>query len=123
LFIGARVIAVIYVDDILFYAKDDNKITKVITSLQRDHDHGVAIWREGDAEGFVGVSIERRSDSKLVLTQTGLTKRIVKALGLCSSFSTAISTPAETAPLPIGGAVENLLPLNSELIQKRYLLV
>ena len=93
-----KVIAVIYIDDILFYARDDKEITKVITSLQNDH--GVAIRREGDAEGFLGVSIERRHDSKLVLTQTGLTERIIKALGLCSSFSTAIGTPAETAPLP-----------------------
>jgi hypothetical protein len=98
LVIGAKVTAVIYVDDILFYARDDYEITKVITSLQNDH--GMAILHEGDAEGFLGVSIERCHDSKLVLTQTGLTKRIITALGLCSSFSTAIGTPAETAPLP-----------------------
>jgi hypothetical protein len=37
LFIGAKVITVIYVDDILFYARDDKEITKVITSLQNNH--------------------------------------------------------------------------------------
>jgi hypothetical protein len=36
----------------------------------------------------------------LLLTQTGLTKRIVEALGLCSKFSTKVDTPAEAAPLP-----------------------
>jgi hypothetical protein len=98
LFIGSKVIAVIYVDDILFYSKDASEIDKVINTLKDEH--GVAIRKEGDAEGFLGVNIVKRDDSKLVLTQTGLTERIVKALGLCSSYSTAIGTPAETFPLP-----------------------
>jgi hypothetical protein len=34
------------------------------------------------------------------LTQPGLTKRIIEALGLCSNFSTSIGTPVEKAPLP-----------------------
>ena len=34
------------------------------------------------------------------MTQTGLSKRVVEALGLCSKFSTAISSPAEASPLP-----------------------
>jgi hypothetical protein len=40
------------------------------------------------------------SQRRLLLTQTGLTKRIVEALGLCSSNFTAIGTPVETSPLP-----------------------
>ena len=44
--------------------------------------------------------MEKLGDNKLNLTQAGLTERIVKALGLCSSNSTAIGTPAETSPLP-----------------------
>jgi hypothetical protein len=97
LFIGSKVIAVVYVDDILFYARDDNDISAVIAQLKDDH--GVAIRREGNAEGFLGVDI-KPLNGKLVLTQAGLTKRIVEALGLCSSYSTAIGTPAETSPLP-----------------------
>jgi hypothetical protein len=98
LFIGTEVIAVIYVDDILFYSKDPSEIDKVINALKNEHD--VTIRKEGDAEGFLGVDIAKRDDSKLVLTQTGLTERIVKALGLCSSYSTAIGTAAENPHLP-----------------------
>eukprot|EP00804_Cyclotella_cryptica_P024840 CCRYP_001779-RA/>CCRYP_001779-RA protein AED:0.06 eAED:0.06 QI:0/0/0/1/0/0/3/0/1231 len=55
------------------------------------------------AEGFLGVDVKSlgsTSAPRLHLTQVGLAKRIVDALGLCSSFSTAISTPAEISPLP-----------------------
>jgi hypothetical protein len=72
LFIGTKVIAVIYVDDILFYSKDPSEIDKVVNALKNEH--GVAIRKEGDAEGFLGVDITKRDDSKLVLTQTGLTE-------------------------------------------------
>ncbi|KAL7554492.1 hypothetical protein ACHAWF_017943, partial [Thalassiosira exigua] len=39
------------------------------------------------------------------LTQPGLTKKVVEALGLCSKNPTAVSTPAEKAPLhhDVGG--------------------
>ena len=37
---------------------------------------------------------------KLLFTQDGLTKQIMEALMLYSSFSTVIGTPAKSAPLP-----------------------
>eukprot|EP00804_Cyclotella_cryptica_P010321 CCRYP_012254-RA/>CCRYP_012254-RA protein AED:0.10 eAED:0.03 QI:0/0/0/1/1/1/3/0/1268 len=37
---------------------------------------------------------------QITLLQTGLTKCIIDAVGLCSSLSTPINTPAETSPLP-----------------------
>jgi hypothetical protein len=99
LFVGTSVIAVVYVDDILFYSRSQEEISKVVADLRDKHQ--IAIRLEGDAEGFLGVDIKKLGDgSKLLLTQTGLTKRIVEALGLCSSYSTAIGTPAETSPLP-----------------------
>eukprot|EP00804_Cyclotella_cryptica_P001528 CCRYP_003749-RA/>CCRYP_003749-RA protein AED:0.13 eAED:-0.00 QI:0/0/0/1/0/0.33/3/0/1355 len=58
---------------------------------------------EGTAEGFLGVDIVRSPSStspQITLLQTGLTKRIIEAVGLCSSLSTPINTPAETSPLP-----------------------
>jgi hypothetical protein len=100
LFVSDAVIAIVYVDDILFFSKDDNEINRVINNLaSRD----VQIRREGSAEGFLGVDIARIDKGpihQIKLTQSGLTKRIVEALGLCSTNSTAISTPAEAAPLP-----------------------
>ena len=100
LFIGDKVIAVLYVDDVLLYARDDADIDSLLEALRAS---GIAIRREGSAEGFLGVTVERTetaSGSSITLTQAGLTKRIIEALGLCSHFSTSISTPAEAAPLP-----------------------
>jgi hypothetical protein len=101
LFVGSNVIAVVYVDDILFFAKEQAVIDGVIDSLKKS---GVAIRKEGTAEGFLGVDISRSTNKAgqptITLLQTGLTKRIVEALGLNSSLSTKISTPAETSPLP-----------------------
>eukprot|EP00804_Cyclotella_cryptica_P026596 CCRYP_014020-RA/>CCRYP_014020-RA protein AED:0.15 eAED:0.08 QI:0/0/0/0.75/0/0/4/0/791 len=45
-------------------------------------------------------SLGSTSAPRLLLTQAGLAKRIVDSLGLCSSFSMAISMPAEISPLP-----------------------
>jgi len=39
-------------------------------------------------------------DGSITLTQTGLTERIIDALGLHSHYSTKKDTPAEAAPLP-----------------------
>jgi hypothetical protein len=76
-------------------------IQSVIDGLKRK---GIAIRREGTAEGFLGVDIER-SESKegkqqIIFRQKGLTSRIITALGLDSSLSTRLSTPAEVGPLP-----------------------
>lgn len=101
LFVGSKVIAVVYVDDILFFAKDDSDIQSVIDTLKAK---GVGIRQEGTAEGFLGVDIERSTNSKgqpqIILKQTGLIKRIITVLGLDSNLSTKLSTPAEAAPLP-----------------------
>ena len=100
LFFGKNIIAVVYVDDILFFAKEDEHISILIERLKQS---GIAIRREGSAEGFLGVDIERSStdlgQQQLIFRQTGLTKRIVSALGLDGS-TTKCNTPAETSPLP-----------------------
>jgi hypothetical protein len=100
LFVGKTVTAIVYVDDILLFSKSDDDINKVITNL---HSRGIDIRKEGTAEGFLGVAIERVSTGpiqQIKLTQAGLAKRVVEAHGLCSKYSTSISTPAEAAPLP-----------------------
>lgn len=100
LFIGRNITVIVYVDDLLLFAQDKQFIDKLIGNLQGA---GIQIRVEGDAEGFLGVDIKREDTGigpRITLTQEGLAKRIVEALGLCSSFSTAISTPAEASPLP-----------------------
>ncbi|KAL7478975.1 hypothetical protein ACHAW6_005971, partial [Cyclotella cf. meneghiniana] len=102
LFIGKKVIAVTYVDDLLFYACDNNDINQLIAALCADD---ILIRREGTAEGFLGVDVSGTYATTgrtptITLTQKGLTSRIIEALGLCTSFTTKLDTPAELTPLP-----------------------
>lgn len=105
LFIVRSMIVLIYVDDVLMFSKDTTNFDKLINSLKKG---GVAIRKEGTAEGFLGVEVLHKSTlrgPKIKLLQTGLTKRIITALGLDSSASSALDTPAEVSPLPrdLGG--------------------
>ncbi|KAL7548695.1 hypothetical protein ACHAWF_014726, partial [Thalassiosira exigua] len=72
--------------------------------LVRHTPEEIFLRREGMAEGYLGVNIERKN-GHTTLTQPGLTKKVIEALGLCSKNSTAVSTPAEKTPLPrdVGG--------------------
>jgi hypothetical protein len=97
LFIGNHIIVVVYVDDLLLYAREDSTIDKLIKDL---HDDGVWIRKEGSAEGFLGVDIKQNQDGSFTLTQTGLITRVLDALGLHASFTSEKDTPAETTPLP-----------------------
>eukprot|EP00804_Cyclotella_cryptica_P028871 CCRYP_008449-RA/>CCRYP_008449-RA protein AED:0.34 eAED:0.34 QI:0/0/0/0.5/1/1/2/0/327 len=89
-------VVVVYVDDLLIYAKTNSAINALISRLQAA---GICTRREGTAEGFLGVDIVC-SGSTITLLQVGLTKSIIEAVGLSSSLSTSIGTPAETSPLP-----------------------
>lgn len=97
LFIGTHVIVVVYVDDCLLYAKEDKYIEDLLVKLR---ERKVQINREGSAEGFLGVDVSYSDTDSITLTQEGLAKRIIAALGLDGSYSRSTDTPAETAPLP-----------------------
>ncbi len=58
----------------------------------------VALHKEGTAEGYLGVDIQR-DGNKFTFTQTGLTKQIIESSGPDSKFTTAVATPAEKAAL------------------------
>ena len=67
------------VDDTLFYARDKNDIDVVISGLQRA---GMDLEEESDVAGFLGVHIDRRDDGSILLSQKGLTQRIIEALNI-----------------------------------------
>jgi hypothetical protein len=58
----------------------------------------VALHKEGTAEGYLGVAIQRH-ENQITFTQIGLTMRIIDALDLDSKYTTAVATPAEKAAL------------------------
>jgi hypothetical protein len=80
LFFSSTLILIIYVDDILFYCKDEDEIHDFIKQMQSKE---VAIHKEGTVEGYLGVDIHQKG-TQITLTQSSLTKRIIKALGLIS---------------------------------------
>ena len=96
LFCSNNLVVIVYVDDLLIYAREDKDIEDLIKKLQDD---AVLLRREGTAEGYLGIKVER-DGNKTTLSQPGLIKRIIEALGLNSKYSTSISTPAESAALP-----------------------
>ena len=100
LFIGPKVIAVAYVDDLLFWAKDENDITDLMIQLR---ENGLDLEKEDDCAGFLGVDVkvleadENGRATKLELTQAGLIDRVIENLGLNSANGKY--TPAKCEPL------------------------
>ena len=79
----------------MIYGKTDEEINDFIERMKQED---VALHREGTAEGYLGVDIQRKGNT-VTLRQEGLTKRIISALGLDSKMSTSVETPAEKAAL------------------------
>jgi hypothetical protein len=96
LFIGNRVMAVAFVDDILFWSTDQAYINELGSKLR---EQGLLLEQEDDAAGYLGVKMTKTEDGHIEMKQTGLIDRIVEALGLDSKLSTSKWTPAEATPL------------------------
>jgi hypothetical protein len=77
LFVSDRAICTVYVDDTLFFSPRQEYIDEMIVKLE---DSGLSLEAEDDVAGFLGVLIKRRGDGTILMTQPGLTERIVKAL-------------------------------------------
>lgn len=96
LFLSKDLIVLCYCDDILLYSKDKAEFDKFTSAMKSK---GIRLRMEGSAEGFLGIDI-KKEDNQITLSQSGLAKRIVEALGLDSKLSSAVDTPAEASPLP-----------------------
>jgi hypothetical protein len=88
-------IVIVYVNDILIYGRSEAEIDDLIKRLKKNN---IALHKEGTAEGYLGVDIQRDGDNKK-LNQEGLTKCIIEALRLDRKYSTPVGTPAESAAL------------------------
>jgi hypothetical protein len=71
-----------YVNDILIYGKNKDEIDNFIEHMKTED---VALHKMGTAEGYLEVDIKREG-KKITFTQAGLTKPIIKALGLTQNI-------------------------------------
>ncbi len=98
LFIGKGVICITYVDDCLFFAKDQASIDKVIASIQdKKRDDRLELNVEDDVAGFLGILMKKHEDGSVELLQTGLIDRILRVMKLDNCGSKP--TPSDTKPL------------------------
>ena len=85
LFIGPDVMCIVYVDDLIFWSCELANIDRVAMELCK---LGVALEQEDDAAGFLGVKLERDSNTGMLeMKQTGLIDRVIEALGLDDGYA------------------------------------
>jgi hypothetical protein len=96
LFVGEKVTAVVFVDDILFWSSDEAYINELGTKLRGQ---GLLLEQEDDAAGFLGVRMTKTNEGFLEMKQTCLIDRILEALGLDSKLAKNKYTLAEATPL------------------------
>ena len=97
LFIGLKVICICYVDDLIFWARNESDIHTLASQLRN---LGVDLEQEDDAAGFLGVRMVREHKTGLLeMKQTGLIDRIIEALGLDIGTVNGKATPSEGRPL------------------------
>ena len=94
MFVGDGVVCLTYVDDCLFFGKDQSKIDEKIELIQRD---GLKLTVEEDIYAFLGVEVDRKSNGDVELRQRGLIDKILVTCGMVDCNTK--STPCNQVPL------------------------
>jgi hypothetical protein len=96
------VICLVYVDDCMFFGRDEQTIRELVQEIQGA---GFELTIEDDVYAFLGVEVKFDYTSGTVtLTQTGLIKKIIS---LCSlEDSNSKGTPADSSPLGPGTDID-----------------
>jgi hypothetical protein len=81
LFLKDDCIVLLYVDDCLFFSKDDTTIDSIINQLSTSFKTG----DQGSIQDFLGIRITTDAQSRIHLRQEGLIQEILQDLGLASS--------------------------------------
>jgi hypothetical protein len=63
LFVGTKVMCIVYVDNIIFWSKDTEDINSSAIQL---HELGVDLEQEDDTAGFLGVTLEQDPETGLL---------------------------------------------------------
>ena len=70
LYVGENAVCIIYVDDIIFWSKNEQDIHDIAMNLRSV---GVGLEQEDDAAGFLGVTMCQDKDTNLIeMKQTGI---------------------------------------------------
>jgi hypothetical protein len=77
LFIRDNCIIIVYVDDCLLFAKTDEILDHLVTSLSSEFN----LTSQGDVGAFLGIDVCHTQDGFLELTQPGLIKKIISTCG------------------------------------------
>ena len=97
LFIGKKFMAIIYVDNILFWSVNENNIHDLAMQLR---DQGVDLEQEDDAADFLGVILGCDEETGLMgMKQVGLINCVLETLGLDDGITKNKFTPSESSPL------------------------
>ena len=96
-FIGKKVMAIIYVDNILFWEVNVNDIHDVVMELRKQ---GVDLEQEDDIAGFLGVTLCPDETTGLMkMKKVGLIDWVIETLGINDGMVKGKFTPAESTPL------------------------
>ena len=80
LFIGKNFMAIVYVDNILFWSINENNIHNLAMQLR---EQGVDLEQEDDAAGFLGITLGRDKTTGLMeMKQFSLINSVLETLGL-----------------------------------------
>lgn len=100
LYVGDDMMVLTYVDDCLFFGKCQDKIDKMIQSLQEPDKDGkpeFSLTIEDDIFAFLGVEVVRHKDGDVELRQLGLIDKVLKYCGMSECNKKA--TPCGLEPL------------------------
>ncbi len=76
LFIGKRIITILWIDDLLFWSQDKKHIHNLAIKLWET---GVDLDQEDSAAGFLGVQLKKNKSGHIETRETGLIDRIIEA--------------------------------------------
>ena len=94
LFIGKKVMEIIYVDNILFWSVNENYIHEKAMQLRKQ---GVDLEQEENIAGFMGVTLGRdEANGLLEMKKVGLVDCVTKTLGLGDGMTKRKFTPYES---------------------------
>ena len=104
LFMSSTLIVITYVDDCIFFSREDDIIDNFIESLRKVPPDKRRVWdafqlnKEDDYAGFLGIDISEKKNGMIELLQIGLIERLLKVLNLDGANAHVRLEPASTTP-------------------------